>query len=62
MSGHRDDGTSAEDKSHHEGRKVPRERFMTAYAKHEMENPDIIDEADAALDAEYASYLDRTKE
>ena len=28
MSGHQDNGSSAEDKAHHEGRKVPRERFI----------------------------------
>jgi len=29
MAGHRDDGTFAEDKAHHEGRKVSRENFMS---------------------------------
>jgi hypothetical protein len=28
MGGHRDDGTFAEDKAHHEGRKVDRQSFM----------------------------------
>lgn len=29
MAGHRDDGTFAEDKAHHEGRKVSRDAFMS---------------------------------
>jgi hypothetical protein len=29
MGGHQDNGTFADDKAHHEGRKVPRERFMS---------------------------------
>jgi hypothetical protein len=34
MSGQQDDGSSAEDKAHHEGRKVPRERFIGGSRAH----------------------------